>query len=47
MEKMQTDPAGGVKRVKEKMFHRLHLISLLCIYDTIAANANHTYFKLY
>ena len=34
MEKMQTDPAGGVKRVKEKMFHRLHLISLLCIYDT-------------
>lgn len=34
MEKMQTDPAKGVKRVKEKMFHLLHLIPLLCIYDT-------------
>ena len=34
MEKMHTDPAKGVKRVKEKMFHQLHLISLLCIYDT-------------
>ena len=34
MEKMHTDPAKGVKRVKEKMFHWLHLIPLLCIYDT-------------
>ena len=31
---MHTDPAKGVKRVKEKMFHWLHLIPLLCIYDT-------------
>ena len=49
MEKMQTDLARGVKRVKEKMFHRLHLISLLCIYDTqmkiaLIAGGNKTYF---
>ena len=34
MEKMHTDPAKGVKRVKKKFFHWLHLIPLLCIYDT-------------
>ena len=40
MEKMQTDPAKGVKRVKEKMFHWLHLIPLLCIYDTQMKDEN-------
>ena len=49
MEKMHTDPAKGVKRVKEKMFHWLHLIPLLCIYDTqmkiaLIAEGNKTYF---
>ena len=33
MEKMHTDPAKGVKRVKEKMFHWLHLIPLLPLWD--------------
>ena len=49
MEKMHTDPAKGVKRVKEKMFHWLHLIPLLCIYDTqmkisLIAGGNKKYF---
>ena len=49
MEKMHIDPAKGVKRVKEKMFHWLHLIPLLCIFDTqmkiaLIAGGNKTYF---